>query len=123
MKRVDEQWMADGEAARCAGLMATRTADHHEPHPDGSQQGRDPRTMGAADLEACGLERLSRGDAIRAKCLDCVGTMPEVRRCAMIECSLWPFRMGSDPWRAPMSDAQRAAAAQRLHSGRQPKQP
>lgn len=77
--------------------------------------GRDPREMTSAELDACGKPRISRGDAIRAKCLDCAGDSPaEVRRCAMVECALWPFRMGTDPYREPMSDERRAAAGERM---------
>lgn len=88
---------------------------HQEIHPDGTPQGRDPRKMSTADLEACGLQRQSRGDAMRAKCLDCCcGSAAEVRRCGAVDCALWPFRTGTDPWRAPMSDERREAAAERF---------
>ena len=93
---------------------------HQEPHPDGTPQGRDPRRMSAADLEAAGVERMNRGDAIRAKCIDCSGGSPtEVRRCGMHDCALWAFRMGTDPWRAPMSEERRAAASERFKAMRQ----
>lgn len=93
---------------------------HQEPHPDGTTQGRDPRRMSPDDLAACGIERQSRGEAIRAKCLDCCcGNQAEVRRCGCVDCALWPFRMGSDPWRAPMSEEQRQAAAERLRRVRE----
>lgn len=37
--------------------------------------------------------------AIRAKCVDCSGGSPaEVRRCPNVHCTLWPFRMGSNPF-------------------------
>jgi hypothetical protein len=36
--------------------------------------------------------------AIRQKCLDCSCHQPsEVRDCRITGCSLWPFRLGSDP--------------------------
>ena len=36
--------------------------------------------------------------AIRQKCLDCSCYQPsEVRECQLTACSLWPFRLGSDP--------------------------
>jgi hypothetical protein len=94
---------------------------HREPHPDGTAQGRDPRRMSAADLTACGIERQSRGDAIRSKCLDCMcGNSAEVRRCALADCALWPFRLGGDPWREKreMNDDQRAALVDRLAGAR-----
>lgn len=77
--------------------------------------GRDPRTMTADELTALGKPRISKGDAIRAKCLDCcAGSPAEVRRCSMVDCTLWPFRMRTDPYRAPMNEAGRAAAAERM---------
>jgi hypothetical protein len=75
--------------------------------------GRDPRTMSSAELEALGRPRVSRGDAIRAKCIDCSGgNAAEARRCAMLDCPLWPFRMGTDPFREPKSEEQRQLASQ-----------
>lgn len=35
--------------------------------------------------------------AIRAKCLDCVGTAQEVRLCATSKCPLHPYRFGKRP--------------------------
>ena len=38
--------------------------------------------------------------AIRAKCLDCSSFSPkEVRLCQSFNCDLWPYRMGTDPFR------------------------
>ncbi len=94
---------------------------YREMRDDGEQQGRDPRKLSPAQLTEIGLERQSRGDAIRAKCMDCVGqNVAEVRRCSAVDCSLWPFRMGTDPWREAreMTEEQRAAAIERLARGR-----
>lgn len=75
----------------------------------------DPRDMSPADFSRLGIQRVSRGSAIRQKCLDCMGgSSSEVRLCASGDCALWPFRMGTDPWRAPMTEEQRAAAAERF---------
>lgn len=42
-------------------------------------------------------ERITRGKAIRLKCLDCCcGNSAEVRRCAVASCPLWRYRMGSE---------------------------
>jgi hypothetical protein len=39
-------------------------------------------------------------DVIRAKCLDCsAGQADEVRKCVAVTCALWPYRMGSNPFR------------------------
>lgn len=42
-------------------------------------------------------ERITRGKAIRLKCLDCCcGSASEVRRCESRNCPLWRFRMGRE---------------------------
>jgi hypothetical protein len=69
--------------------------------------GRDPREMTHEELKALGHEPQPVLEVIRAKCLDCAGgEAGAVRRCNQIECPLWPFRMGKNPWRAPRSEAQ-----------------
>jgi len=47
--------------------------------------------------------------AIRDKCLECVcGSEPEIRRCRMGDCPLWPYRIGRSPrpadLKVPVSD-------------------
>ena len=37
--------------------------------------------------------------AIRAKCLDCAYTSPEVALCPCKDCPLYPFRFGKNPYR------------------------
>ncbi len=73
----------------------------------------DPSKMGQTDLQAVTEamyalmdqggkypSKLGRRDAIRRRCIDCCGGEPsEVRRCEAIPCSLWPFRLGGDPYR------------------------
>lgn len=42
-------------------------------------------------------ERITRGKAIRLKCLDCcAGNSAEVRRCPSMNCPLWRYRMGAE---------------------------
>ncbi len=42
-------------------------------------------------------ERITRGKAIRLKCLDCCcGNAAEVRLCQLRRCPLWRFRMGRE---------------------------
>jgi hypothetical protein len=37
--------------------------------------------------------------AIRSKCLDCSGgAASEIRKCVAVNCALWAFRMGSNPF-------------------------
>jgi len=41
-------------------------------------------------------KKLSRKKAIKDKCLDCSGGMrKEVKECCLIDCPLYPFRVGS----------------------------
>lgn len=41
------------------------------------------------------MERLTRAEAIRAKCLDCMyDQTAEVRLCPSTDCPLWRYRMG-----------------------------
>ena len=38
-------------------------------------------------------------DVIREKCLECSGYQPaEIARCTAVACSLWPYRMGTNPF-------------------------
>ena len=38
--------------------------------------------------------------AIRMKCVECCcGNVAEVRRCEMMDCTLWPYRLGKRPAR------------------------
>jgi len=79
--------------------------------PSGDERGLDPRDLTQADLVSLGHEAMSPGKALRLRCLDCCGAQPaEVRACTAVRCPAWPFRMGSNPWRAPASEAQREAA-------------
>jgi hypothetical protein len=75
-----------------------------------------PATMTVAELEALGLRPRSTLAVIRAKCLDCcAGNKAEVRRCAMIDCPAWAYRMGSNPFRhRRLTPEQRAEQARRL---------
>jgi hypothetical protein len=89
-------------------------------------QAVDPRTTPVDDLarnqvQRLGIGRTSRGDAIRAMCLACVGTALEVRLCECAGCPLFPFRFGTDPWREAkeMTDEQRQAAVERLARARE----
>ena len=73
--------------------------------------GRDPRQMTPDELKAMGHEPMSPLQAIRARCLDCCRHQEkEVARCPAVDCPSWPFRMGTDPWRKPASEARREAA-------------
>lgn len=43
------------------------------------------------------VDKLTRKQAIKAKCLDCSGGIrAEIRNCPTTTCPLWPYRMGSE---------------------------
>jgi hypothetical protein len=76
----------------------------------GNLVGRDPRQMGRNGLESAGLEAMTPMEVIRAKCLECcAGSAREVRYCVSASCPSWPYRMGSNPFRPPMSEERKAA--------------
>jgi hypothetical protein len=87
---------------------------------DGHAVGRDPRRMTTDELRAMGHEPKSPMQAIREHCLDCCAGSPnEVRLCTAVRCAKWPFRMGANPWRAPVSEERREAgrrAALKMHA-------
>lgn len=71
---------------------------------DGHDVGRDPRSMSAEELTQLGHARVSRLRALRLKCLDCSNdSAQEVRLCTAVDCPSWPYRMGRNPWRPPLS--------------------
>src|SRR6516225_1010929 len=75
----------------------------------GNLVGRDPRKMGSSGLMAAGFEAMTPMEVIRAKCLDCcAGSAQEVRYCVAVNCPSWPYRMGSNPFRPPMSEERKA---------------
>lgn len=66
---------------------------------DGGQKvGKLPGSIGLEQLRSLGHSESSIR-AIRSKCLDCcAGAASEVRKCVAITCSLWPLRMGVNPF-------------------------
>lgn len=84
---------------------------------DGFDVGRDPRAMCAEELVQLGHAKVSPLRALRLKCLDCCNeSAQEVRLCTALDCPSWPFRMGRNPWRPPLSAevrTQRAATMAR----------
>jgi hypothetical protein len=58
--------------------------------------------------------------AIREKCLDCCcGNASEVRKCVAVDCALWPFRVGTNPFR---KKRELSAQQKRDRAGRLPKE-
>ena len=80
--------------------------------PDGETEGLEPREMPRSLLAEIGHLQMPLLKVIRANCMDCAYTASEVRRCAAVDCNLWPYRMGTNPFRAERSEAQKLAAAE-----------
>jgi len=69
-----------------------------EKFADGSTSGADPRELDRAYLEQV-HPPAPLLDVIREKCLECSGYQPaEIARCTAVACSLWPYRMGTNPF-------------------------
>lgn len=53
------------------------------------------------ELERNGHINIPLAQVIRKKCLDCcVSQVAEVRKCESIDCALWPYRMGKNPFQS-----------------------
>ena len=86
---------------------------------DGFDVGRDPRAMSADELQQLGHTRVPPLRALRMKCLDCCNdSAQDVRPCTAVDCPSWPFRMGKNPWRDPLGDAERARRAAMMDRNR-----
>lgn len=82
--------------------------------------GRDPRKMTEAELVALGHHKRPLLRVIRANCIECAaGSEAEVRRCRMVACAMWPYRMGTNPHqRRELTDEQRAELGERMRVAR-----
>ena len=61
--------------------------------------GRDPRQMSVNELNALGHVAKTPKKLIREHCIECCGDMPaEVRRCVVVKCVFWPYRMSKNPF-------------------------
>jgi hypothetical protein len=57
--------------------------------------------------------------AMRTKCIDCCcGDTSEVRKCVAVDCALWPYRMGTNPFRKKrkLSSEEKRKRAERLRT-------
>lgn len=89
--------------------------------PELQEIGRDPREMAPEDLEALGHVRKPVLQALRERCVDCAGgSVHEVRLCVAVACVAWPFRMGTDPWRAKrvLTEEQKSTLRERMAKAR-----
>jgi hypothetical protein len=73
---------------------------------DGETEGADPRSVAFTALRAAGHYSQPILKIIRAKCLDCSGgQVGEARKCTAAGCPLWPYRMGTNPFRRGRTNA------------------
>jgi hypothetical protein len=73
---------------------------------DGSTEGVSPHSLSADELRSAGHLPAPILQVIRHKCIDCSGgSISEARRCTAIGCDLWPYRMGTNPFRRGMTNA------------------
>lgn len=71
------------------------------------------------ELRALGHEPKSPLEALRERCIDCcAGSATEVKLCTAKRCPSWPFRLGVNPWRKPLSEEQRQARATSIAKAR-----
>lgn len=84
--------------------------------------GRDPRKMTEDEMIELGHTQRPLLRVIRANCVECcAGSEAEVRRCRMVACNMWPYRMGTNPFqRRELTDEQREELAARMRSIRKP---
>ena len=70
-----------------------------EHNKNGNLIGKNPLSVDIKLLEDAGHTNIPLAKAIRKECLECVGFQPgEVRKCVCTNCSLWPYRMGINPF-------------------------
>ena len=75
-----------------------------------------------SEMKAMSTTKTDLLKTIRQKCLDCVCFQPrEVELCPSTPCALWPFRMGKDPYKTPLSEKQREARLNALNKARDAK--
>jgi len=82
--------------------------------------GRDPRRMTVAEFVALGHCKRPLLEAIRQNCVECcMGNQAEVRRCRVVTCPMWPYRMGTNPFvKRELTEEQRARAREQLAGAR-----
>lgn len=71
--------------------------------------------MPIEELNALGHEKKNLIKVVRAFCIECSGgSEAEARKCTATKCQLWPYRMGRNPFRKPMSEERKAELRERF---------
>ena len=77
---------------------------------NGEKIGKHPKEISVKEFNALGHHKEPLLIIIRKKCVECcVHQLGEVRKCVCHTCELWPYRMGTNPFRAEktLSDKQK----------------
>ena len=83
----------------------------------GEEVGCDPYALTTDELARLGHDSKPILSVFRAHCTNCSGgSATEARKCTVTGCALWPYRTGSNPFRARkvLSEDQKAALRGRL---------
>ncbi len=65
----------------------------------GFRVGRHPGDMTSAQIMRLGHRKKSLKRVIRERCMDCCANQQhEGRKCTVVACALWPYRMGTKRW-------------------------
>lgn len=81
-----------------------------------------PKQTSKSEFASLGHEAQPILSVIRAKCIDCCcGAYSEVANCTSMKCALWPYRMGTNPFRngRTFTEEQKAASADRMQKARE----
>ena len=74
---------------------------------NGDDYGKLPQDMTPEGWSTLGHSKKNIMRVIRGFCVECSGgSESEARKCTAVECQLWPYRMGKNPFRV-ISEAQR----------------
>jgi len=82
----------------------------------GDLVGRVPAEV-PSDLLSLNFRKKNPVKAIREKCFDCCsGAKSEIRKCVSTNCPIWPFRLGTNPFRkkTDLSDEEKVRRTARL---------
>ena len=125
-RQISETTAVDGPRHPKVTGAGNMTPDGYVPENDdyfdmltevvvGRRQGRDPMTIPLEVLMTAGHgpretrrvvgamgdipmpEGIKSYKDLRRHCLTCAETIPEIRHCTIIDCPIWPYRMGRNP--------------------------
>jgi hypothetical protein len=87
---------------------------------DGELIGKDPSDV-PSQILSLNFRAQNPMKAIREKCLECCcRNAAEVRKCVAVDCTLWPYRLSSNPFRKKreLAPAEKQERAERLSKAR-----